>query len=313
MGFESLEALQANYIDAAFEGATVDGKIYGIPSEFNVTAFIINTAAFEEAGLDPASPPTTWEEVGQMGQELVIPGERRGFDFLYLHQSWYHNQLGLLMLQTGGRYVAEDGTTVTVNSPEVVQALQIWYDMVYEYEIADPNIASREATVPYQDFLDGKVAMSLFNPWGMGFFEEERPIGDNWAIVPLPQVDPANPANPLYAYYWSINAQTTDEAKKEAASKLIAHLASDPGGWLTDVDFIQPVQGWAESEAAADFQFGEVWGAEMLNGRFQPVLPNAEQVQQIMQQTIESSILTGVPPQEALDAAVPLIEEAIAE
>ena len=50
------------------------------------------------------------------------------------------------------------------STPEMVQALQIWYDMVYKYEVADPNIASREATVPYQDFLDGKVAMSLFNP-----------------------------------------------------------------------------------------------------------------------------------------------------
>ena len=143
-------------------------------------------------------------------------------------------------------------------------------------------------------------------------FEEERPIGDNWAIVPLPQVDPANPVNPLYAYYWSINAQTTDPAKKEAASKLVAHLSSAPGPWLANVDFIQPVVDWAEMEEAADFQFGEIWASEMENGRFQPVVPAAEEVDQIMQQTIESSIPTGVPPQEALDAAVPLIEEAIA-
>ena len=67
------------------------------------------------------------------------------------------------MLQTGGRYVAEDDNRHR-QLMEMVQALQIWYDMVYEYEVADPNIASREATVPYQDFLDGKVAMSLFNP-----------------------------------------------------------------------------------------------------------------------------------------------------
>ncbi len=316
MGFASLEELQAKYIDGAFAGAEIDGKIYGIPSEFNVTAFAINTAAFEETGLDPAAPPTTWEEVGTMGQALVVrDGDtltRRGFDFLYLHQGWYHTQLGTLMLQTGGRYVAEDGTTVTVNSPEMVEALQIWYDMVYTYEIADPNVASREATVPYQDFLDGKVAMTLFNPWGMGFLTEDTVIGDNWAIVPLPQVNPDAPATPLYAYYWSLNAQTTDPAKKEAASKLVAYLSSDPGGWLANVDFIQPVVEWDQLPEAAEFQFGEVWASEMLKGQFQPVVPAAEQVDQIMQQTIESSILTGVPPQEALDAAVPQIEAAIA-
>ena len=105
-----LEELQAAYIPGAFEGATVDGKIYGLPSEFNVTAFAINTAAFEEVGLDPDSPPTTWDEVGTMGQKLVVSDgdtlTRRGFDFLYLHEGWYHNQLGTLMLQTGGSYVA---------------------------------------------------------------------------------------------------------------------------------------------------------------------------------------------------------------
>ncbi|CAN5685569.1 extracellular solute-binding protein [soil metagenome] len=316
MGYESLKALQAAYIDGAFKGALVDGAIYGVPSEFNVTAFAINTAAFEEAGLDPANPPATWDEVGTMGQELVVmDGDtmtRRGFDFLYLHQGWYHNQLGTLMLQTGGQYVAEDGTTVTVAEPGVVNALQIWYDMVYGYEIADPNVASREATVPYQDFLDGKVAMTLFNPWGMGFLTEETTIGDAWSIVPLPQVDPDAPVTPLYAYYWAINAQTTDEAKRDAANKLIAHLASSPGSWLTNVNFIQPVVGWDSLSEAESFPFGEVWAAEMLNGEFLPVTPEAQEVDNIMQQAIESSILTGVEPQEALEAAKPQIEAVIA-
>jgi multiple sugar transport system substrate-binding protein len=316
MGYESLDALKAKYIPAAFEGATVDGKIYGVPSEFNVTAFAINTAAFEEAGLDPESPPKTWEEVGTMGQELVVKDgdtlTRRGFDFLYLHQGWYHNQLGTLMLQTGGQYVADDGTTVTVNEPGVVDALQIWYDMVYKYKIADPNVASREATVPYQDFLDEKVAMTLFNPWGMGFLTEETAIGDNWAIVPLPQVNPDAPANPLYAYYWSINSQTTDEAKRVAANKLVTHLSSSPGTWLKNVNFIQPVIGWDTLPEASAFPFGDVWASEMLKGRFLPVVPKAEEVDNIMQKAIESSILTGVPPQEALDDAKSQIEAVIA-
>ena len=316
MGFASLEELQAKYLPGALEGAEVDGKIYGVPSEYNVTAFAINTAAFEEAGLDPANPPKTWDEVGEMGQKLVVmDGDtmtRRGFDFLYLHSGWYHNQLGTLMLQTGGQIVADDGTTVTVADPEAVAALQIWYDMIYKYKIADPNIASHEATVPYQDFLDGKVAMTLMNPWGMGFMTEDTVIGDNWAIVPLPQVNPDAPVNPLYAYYWSLNSLTTDEAKKNAASKFVGYLSSDPGAWLTNVDFIQPVVGWASAPAAAEFQFGEIWESEMAQDKFLPVVPQAEEVDNIMMQAIELSLLSGVEPQEALDGAKSQIEAALA-
>jgi ABC-type glycerol-3-phosphate transport system substrate-binding protein len=317
MGFESLDALKAKYLPGALDGAaSVDGKIYGVPSEFNVTAFAINTAAFEEAGLDPASPPKTWDEVGEMGQKLVVmDGDnmtRRGFDFLYLHAGWYHNQLGTLLLQTGGRIVAEDNTTVTIAEPEAVAALQIWYDMVYKYKIADPNIASREATIPYQDFLDGKVAMTLMNPWGMGFMTDETVIGDNWAIVPLPQVNPEAPVNPLYAYYWSLNAQTTDEAKKNAASKFVGYLSSEPGEWLKNVNFIQPVVGWASQPEAAEFKFGEIWESEMTQGQFMPVLPQGEEVDTIVMQAIELSILSGVEPQEAFDGAKSQIEAAIA-
>ena len=317
LGFGSLDELNAAYIPGAFEGAAADGKIYGLPSEFNVTAFAINTAQFEEVGLDPAAPPATWEEVGTMGQELVVrDGDtmtRRGFDFLYLHEGWYHNQLGTLLLQTGGRYVAEDGTTVTVNQPEAVEALQIWYDMIHEYQIADPNIASREATVPYQDFLDGKVSMSLMNPWGMGLVTPESAVYENYAIVPLPQHDLDNPVTPLYAYYWAVNAQTTDERKREAAFKLVSFLASQPGPWLKNVNFIQPRLGWEDLEEAQAFPFFDVWAGEMLKGQFLPVTPKGPEIDNIMQQTIESSVLTGVPPQEAMDAAATQIEATLAQ
>lgn len=312
LGFGSMEELEAAYIPGAFQGAEVDGEIYGLPSEFNVTAFIINTEAFEEAGLDPSSPPATWEEVGTMGEALVQrDGDtvtRRGFDFLYLHAGWYHNQFGTLLLQTGGRLVAEDGTTAAINEPAAVEALQIWYDMVHTYQVADPNIASREATVPYQDFIDGKVAMSLMNPWGLGLITEESPVFDKYQVVPLPQVDPANPVNPLYAYYWSVVEQS---AVKEDAFKLISFLASDPGAWLENVEFIQPRAGWDELPQVETFPFYDVWAAELLHGQFQPVIPNSQEVDAIVMSAIEDSILNAVPPQEALDQAAAAINQVL--
>jgi multiple sugar transport system substrate-binding protein len=315
LGYASAEELRAAYNPGTFEGAEAEGQIYGLPSEFNVTAFAVNTAAFSEAGLDPAAPPKTWEEVGSQGGELVVKDgdtlTRRGFDFLYLHAGWYHTQFGTLMNQTGGRYVAEDNTTVTVNSPETVAALQIWYDMIYKYHVADPNVASREATVPYQDFLDGKVAMTMLNPWGMGLVTEDSAVYEKYAVVPLPQVNPDAPATPLYAYYWAINSQTTDEAKRAAANKWVAFLADHPGEWLKNVNFIQPKVGWNELPEAADFPFYDVWAGELLKGKFLPVTLKSQEIDDIMKSTIETSVLTGVEPQEALDAAKPQIESVL--
>ena len=316
LGYESLDALKAAYIPAALTGATdADGNVYGVPSEFNVTAAIINTAAFEEVGLDPAAPPASWDDVWEQGMQLAVKDgdtlTRRGFGWVYLHAGWYHNQLGTLMLQTGGEYVAEDGTTVTVNSPEMAQALGIWHDAIYVHGIEDPNVANTDATVPYQDVIDGNIAMSFFNPWGMGLITPDSEIGDNWAIVPMPQVDSSAGTTPLYAYYFAINSQTTDEAKKAAANKLVGYLTSFGDRWLSEVAFIQPKVGWESSEAAMAMPFIDVWSSEMLKGQFLPVTPNAEQVDAIMMSTIQSSLLEAVPPQEALDAAVAEIESVI--
>lgn len=309
LGFDDLDALRAHYIPTAFAGGEVDGKILGLPSEFNVTALAINNLAFEEVGLDPASPPKTWAEVEEMGQQLVVrDGDnitRRGFDFLYLHAGWYRNQFGTLLLQTGGRLVSEDGTKATINEPEGVAALQIWYDMVHTSQIADPNVSLRESTVPYQDFLDGNMAMTMFNPWGMAFITEDHELYDNYTIAPLPQYDESAPATPLYAYYFAVNSQSE---VKEEAFRFVSHLASEPGEWLTNVDFIQPVAGWSESPEAANLNFAEVWAAEMEKGKFLETPPETNRINEIMKTAIESSILNAVPPQEALDQAASEID-----
>ena len=44
--------------------------------------------------------PKSWDDLGTEGQKLVVKDgdtlTQRGFDFLYLHAGWYHNQLGTL-------------------------------------------------------------------------------------------------------------------------------------------------------------------------------------------------------------------------
>jgi maltose-binding protein MalE len=59
------------------------------------------------------------------------------------------------------------------------------------------------------------------------------------------------------------------------------------------------------------FPFYEVWAAELLNGRFQPVVPNAQEVDAIVMSAIENSILNAVPPQEALDQAAEQINQVL--
>ncbi|MDB4896030.1 MAG: Carbohydrate transporter substrate-binding protein family [Firmicutes bacterium] len=296
LGYKSLDDLKSAYVPGAFEGAIgKDGKIYGIPSEFNVTAFIINTDAFKEANLDPNQPPKTWEQVAAMGQKLTTK-DRRGFDLLYLHAGWYNNQLGTLLLQTGANFHTPDGKSA-LDKPESVKALQIWSDMIYKAKVANPKVASREATQPYVDFANGKVAMTMMNPWGLASFKG-TPIEGKYKVVPMPQVDPAKPVNPFYAYYWAVNGQSK---VKSEAFKFIAYMSSQGGRWLKDVNFIQPKTGWEKQSEAKDVPFFDVWAAEMLHGKF--MQSTSPEEKDIIKAAIERAVLNGEDPTKSFTQA----------
>jgi multiple sugar transport system substrate-binding protein len=56
-GKGSAKEIEAGYVPGTLDGAKgKDGKLYGVPTEFNATAFAINKAHFADAGLDPATP-----------------------------------------------------------------------------------------------------------------------------------------------------------------------------------------------------------------------------------------------------------------
>src|SRR5699024_11115515 len=159
---ESVDEIRNRYIEGALDGATGDdGDAYGLPSEFNAVAFAINTGHFDEVGLDPSEPPETWEDVGSIGQQLVVTENgvmtRQGFNFLYLHASWYMDQFQMLMQQTGGQIYNEDFSASVINEPEAVQALDIWNTLINEEHVGDTNVTSREATTPLGDVANGRT------------------------------------------------------------------------------------------------------------------------------------------------------------
>lgn len=68
-GFD-LEALQPNIVEAY----TVDGVLYAMPQAASGPLLFYNRELFEEAGLDPDSPPATFSEVREVAQTLVDSG-----------------------------------------------------------------------------------------------------------------------------------------------------------------------------------------------------------------------------------------------
>ncbi len=309
VGKSSVDDIRAGYLPHVLDGATGgDGRLYGLPSEFNATAFAINKAQFLAAGLDPNHPPATWDEVAADGEKLVKAGQG-GFSFLYLHSGWYTQQLQTLLNETGGAILTQDGKKAAIDEPKSVAALTLWDDLVHKHNLGDPNKSSRDATAPFADFEAGKTAMTIMYPWAVAQVAQDNPATyKNMAVVPLPQIDPANPSGRWYGYYLAVSKASKHQ---QQAWKFISYLTSQSQRWLTDVNFIQPVKDWDQSPAAAKVPFLSVWKQAYQQGKFDQIGPHWQEVQDAIKAAVEATIFDGKAPQDTLKQAAQSINQSI--
>jgi len=64
------------YFDDFFEGFVASSKtsddIWSVPFQRSTTLLYYNKDAFKKAGLDPEKPPKNWDELREMGKQLIV-------------------------------------------------------------------------------------------------------------------------------------------------------------------------------------------------------------------------------------------------
>lgn len=138
---------------AAEEACNVDGKWLSVPRFFAPHAISYRIDLFEQVGA--TKPPETWEELYQVGKALVDAGLAPiafplghavgdGNDFCY-SVLWSH----------GASDVAEDGKTVTIDSPETRAALEYIKKLA---SVMPPDTLSYDDASNNRSFLAGSIS-----------------------------------------------------------------------------------------------------------------------------------------------------------
>jgi multiple sugar transport system substrate-binding protein len=88
------------------------------------------------------------------------------------------------VLSNGGHFASDDGKKLLLNSPEAVEALQAFKDLIYKDHVM-PN-PTQTSTLPTGDVLmqSRKVAMSMDGMWRVTDFAK---LGINWGVAVLPK------------------------------------------------------------------------------------------------------------------------------
>ena len=136
-----------------------DGHLYGFPRQAYAMGLHYNRDLFEAAGLDPDSPPTTWDEVREAAKAISDATGKAGFMEMTINNTggW---QLVAASAARGGfiQEVSGDTTTSTINNPGTVAALEYLHDLRWEDNSLGSNFLLGWGEIN-QEFAAGNIGM----------------------------------------------------------------------------------------------------------------------------------------------------------
>jgi ABC-type glycerol-3-phosphate transport system substrate-binding protein len=221
--------------EITLNGMKYEGVTYGIPLDNHGRGLWINTDMFEAAGLDPnMDVPTTYDGWVTLFQQLTLDANGNNaaspdFDpenvvqWGYSVEEWPRVNFLSALAQHGGSLISDDGTTVTVNSPEGILALQQTRDLVYEYHVS-PVPAGFNS---WQAFAGGTLAIVPTGTWFRNFATTSAEF--NWQAWPQVQFGP-NPATWFGAHTFMLPVGLEGE-KLEAVTTLIQWVSEHQVDW----------------------------------------------------------------------------------
>ncbi|MDJ0394196.1 ABC transporter substrate-binding protein [Rhodococcus sp. G-MC3] len=294
------------YAPTARTLADWDGTTYGVPFVFSTPVFYYNATLFEQAGLNPADPPSTWDEVADAAKTIA---DRTGKGGVYLDcltksaKDWCFQSL---VRSNGGRVISEDRTSLEFADEAAVEATTMAQSLVADG--ATPVLSQQQG---YEAFARGDMGMILETSAIQGTFT--KGAKDKWDLraTTMPSfgdepVVPTNSGASLFTF-------ASDPAKQRASWELMKFLTSEQSytaisqgiGYLPLrtglVDDPEGLQNWAATSPLIgpnlqQLESMEPWVSMPGN--------NYLQIRDGMMDAVESIVYQGADPGPTLNAAL---------
>lgn len=148
-----------NFPAPLVDGYTVDGKLYGIPKDFDTNAIFYNKEIFDAAGVDYPKDGMTFEEFRALCEQLKKAGLPEGtYPTAINRNSGQTTYLGSVFAN-GGYILNEDNTKTGWDDPKTIAGIQPWLDLVLDG--LSPTLEQMANTDPDSMFQGGQLAMYL--------------------------------------------------------------------------------------------------------------------------------------------------------
>lgn len=294
------------FMPAYLASARVDGNLWAVPFQRSTAVMYYNKEAYAAAGLDPESPPKTWDEMVEHGKALTvrdaagnvtqwgigIPGSSNAVHWLF----------GALVAQNKGRLSSEDGLYTFFDSPEVIGALQYFVDLSTTHGIHPPGV-QEWGTTP-SDFMEGRLAMAWHTTGNLGNIRTNATF--DFGVAPYPgNPDPASVLGGGNLYIF----EGASDEQKAAAFEFIKFLTSDEllADWGIQTGYVAPRDGSWETQAMRDY-VAEVPQAEVARRQIAVSVPEistfeGQRINEVLNAAIQAALTGQATPEAALQGA----------
>jgi multiple sugar transport system substrate-binding protein len=244
---------------------TYENKLYMIPMDAMSLQVLLNTDHAAEAGLDPATPPTTGEELltwadkmtKREGDKVVRSGWMMTGSAVQPSVNW-----GIVSHQMGFRRASDDLKQAAVN-PDAGKAAAQWVLDLFDKH----KVSTRDVTDRYKAFGTGEGSMFLTGPWTLnGYVTQEPKL--NFISFQMPKV--GNDASTYFELGGLEMYAQKDESRYEKTAQALQ--------WLSDNSFLWTTKGRGAAVRQSildreDYQTaGHPWA---VRGAFIDGMPNA--------------------------------------
>lgn len=173
------EEEKASYFPNVVGTVTYQGEQWGVPVAFSTKALYWNKDLFEEAGLDPETPPATWEDVIAAAKAVTENTDSAGFGLV---AKTFDNTMHQFLhwVYTNNGQVIDDEGNIVLDSPEVLAALEAYKTLVPYSEEGPTAYEQNEVRAI---FLDGGVSMIHAS---IGAVSRLQDTDINWGVANLP-------------------------------------------------------------------------------------------------------------------------------
>lgn len=305
------------------------GDFWAVPWNASNPIMYINPDMFEAAGLDPANPPRTFDEITAACEAIMNAGIETLEGCInwpvnsWLPEQWVSMQGGLIVDNDNGR--AGRATEALFNSPEMLNVFTWWQDLAeqgYFIYSGTPDAYTPEGLT----FITKKTAIHLSTSAGISNILSFGPrMGQFDPVIapfPLPNADATNGLTAGGAALMVLGGHPDEETRAAVDFAFFLINTKNMAAWhqasgyypvrQSSIDWLEE-QGWFEENPAFRVPLDQMLGSEpnVANAGFRAGA--AGQVRDAIVQAAQSVIDGGEDPAEALAAAKERADRAIEE